>query len=113
MLNEELQKFVLLLVGVVRRVVVRLDEQRGVVAMLRRVGKKHFRKVSIRYYEKNRVTNRVMRCLSAAFKQLNFDLTRLDPDPIAHHFVSAVRDIIVSSRAWNEEVEASYILLIK
>ncbi len=44
---------------------------------------------------------------------MNFDLTRLDPDPISLHFVNSVKEIIVSSRLWTDEVEASYILLVK
>ncbi len=88
MLNEELQKFVLLLMGIIKRTVRHLDHQPNVVRMLRKVGRKHFRK-------------------------LNFDLTRLDPDPISLHFVNSVREIIVSSRLWTEEVEASYVLLVR
>lgn len=45
--------------------------------------------------------------------QLNFDITRVDPDPISQSFVHAVREIIVSSRVWTDEVEASYMLLVK
>ncbi len=45
MLNEELQKFVLLLMGIIKRTVKHLDNQVNVVKMLRKVGKKHFTKV--------------------------------------------------------------------
>lgn len=45
MLNEELQKFVLLLMGIVKRTVRHLDNQANVVKMLRKCGKKHISKV--------------------------------------------------------------------
>jgi len=44
---------------------------------------------------------------------LNFDLSRLEPDPIAAHFVAAAREIASGTRVWSEEVEASYALLVR
>jgi len=45
MLNEELQKFVLLLMGVIKRTVRHIENQATVVKVLRKCTKKHFRKV--------------------------------------------------------------------
>ncbi len=80
MLNEELQKFVLLLMGVIRRAVRHIDNPVAVCRMLRKCGRKHFQKV-------------------------NFDLSKLDPDPLAIHFCSAIREFIIHSQAWNEDIE--------
>lgn len=88
MLNEELQKFVLLLMGIIRRSVKHIGNPSAVVKLLRKCNRKHFRK-------------------------LNFDITKIDPDPLARHFCNSVRDIILFSNLWNQEMEISYSNLIK
>lgn len=87
-LNEELQKFVLLLMGLMRRTVKHINNQASVLKLLHKVSRKHFSK-------------------------LNLDITKIDHEAIGVHFSNAIRDIIIHTTAFTPDVEGSYSFLIR
>ena len=87
-LNEELQKFVLLLMGLIRRAVKHIDNPSHSAKVIRKVSKKRFGK-------------------------LNIDVTKIAYEPIALNFIASVREIMTNTRHWNTETEASYYTLIR
>eukprot|EP00095_Tigriopus_kingsejongensis_P000716 maker-scaffold558_size137302-snap-gene-0.20 protein:Tk00716 transcript:maker-scaffold558_size137302-snap-gene-0.20-mRNA-1 annotation:"PREDICTED: cytoglobin-1-like" len=87
-LNEELQKFVLLLMGLMRRTVKHINNQQSVLKLLNKVSKRHFSK-------------------------LNLDITKIDHEAIGVHFSNAIRDIIIHTTAFTPDVEGSYSFLIR
>ena len=87
-LNEELQKFVLLLMGLIRRAVKHIDNPSHSAKVIRKVSKKRFGK-------------------------LNIDVTKIAFEPIALNFIASVREIMTNTRHWNTETEASYYTLIR
>ena len=87
-MNEELQKFVLLLMGLIRRAVKHIDNPSHSAKVIRKVSKKRFGK-------------------------LNIDVTKIAYEPIALNFIASVREIMTNTRHWNTETEASYYTLIR